>query len=177
MIRTERLIIRKFKDDDWKDLQDYVSLEEHMAFESPWDTTDEGMKKECDWLKGADTFFAVEDQESGKMIGHVYFAKVNPMHFNHYMIGYIFNPKFGARGLATEAVKAVMKYGFMELKAHRIFAKCQPDNEKSWRLLERVGMRREGLSIQSANIRQDKEGIPIWWDEYQYAILDHEFKR
>ncbi|MFF2907979.1 GNAT family N-acetyltransferase [Paenibacillus sp. NPDC057934] len=75
------------------------------------------------------------------------------------MIGYIFNPEFYGKGYATEACQAVLNYAFAELGAHRILALCNPDNAPSWRLLERLSMRREGHFKKEAFFKKTKVGI------------------
>ncbi|GLB61667.1 hypothetical protein NCCP133_37960 [Cytobacillus sp. NCCP-133] len=62
-------------------------------------------------------------------------------------------------------IYAVLKGGFEELGLHRIIAACQLENPPSYRVMEKIGMRREGFY---------KKCIPHgdeWWDEYYYAIL------
>ena len=64
--------------------------------------------------------------------------------------------------------QATLKYGFKEMKLHRIIATCQPQNTPSYRVMEKIGMRREGYF---------RKCIPHgneWWDEYYYAILEEE---
>ena len=52
---------------------------------------------------------------------------------------------FKVNGYATEGAKALIDYAFEHLGARRIIAMCNPMNERSWKLLERLHMRREGL--------------------------------
>jgi len=52
-----------------------------------------------------------------------------------------------------------------------IIATCQPENEASWKLAEKAGMRREGF-FRKCIYKEDG----IWWDEYFYAILENEWK-
>ncbi len=76
-----------------------------------------------------------------------------------------------SRGYASETAKALLKYGFEELKLHRIIATCQPKNPPAYRVMEKIGMRREGYF---------KKCIPHgdgWWDEYYYAISDEEWEK
>ena len=51
---------------------------------------------------------------------------------------------------------------------------CNPVNTTSWRLLERLGMRREGHLIQNIYFKKDENGEPIWSDTFEYAILKNE---
>ncbi|MFW6287605.1 MAG: GNAT family N-acetyltransferase, partial [bacterium] len=76
---------------------------------------------------------------------------------------------------ATEACKRMLKYGFEDLKVHRIMAKCNTENISSWKLLERLSMRREGHFKKPVYFKKTGEGNPIWHDDYQYAILEEEW--
>lgn len=161
--------MRNFRADDWQDLHDYLSLADVLTYE-PGGVSDEA---ECRQLAleraGSDTFLAVE--RNGQMIGHLYFASTGPVEFGTWELGYIFHPEFCGRGYATEACRALIRYAFAEKEAHRVFAMCNPKNTASWRLLERLGMRREGHHLQKAFFRRDANGQPIWHDAYTYAIL------
>lgn len=84
-------------------------------------------------------------------------------------LGFTFNPDFGGRGFATEAVNAALGYAFNTMGLHRIFAGVDTRNEKSWKLMERIGMRREAHFVH-ANF----DGS-IWIDDYTYAMLEDEW--
>ncbi|MBU3195201.1 GNAT family N-acetyltransferase [Clostridium algidicarnis] len=176
-IETDRLIVRNFKPEDWKDLQEYVSYEEVIKYEEDWDTSDEGCKSYTKFFSKGDTFWAVELKDSKKVIGHVYFNRAKPERFLTWDLGYIFNPLFYGKGYATEGCNAILQYGFEKLGMHRAVAKCNPDNITSWRLLERISMRKEGLCKKAVTIKTTETGQPIWWDEYIYSILSEEWKR
>jgi RimJ/RimL family protein N-acetyltransferase len=79
--------------------------------------------------------------------------------------------RYQGKGLATEAARALLDFGFNSMGLHRIFARTGRANTRSWRLMERLGMRREAHFHQSHRVR-DK-----WDDEFVYALLAHEWKR
>lgn len=172
---TERLLLRRFMPDDWKDLHEYLSNPEVLQYDAETVSNEEECKKKADARSKGQSFWAVCLKETGKMIGHVYFAQVDPPEFLTWEIGYIFNPAFWGKGYATEACRRILRYGFEELGAHRITAGCSPHNPPSWRLLERLGMRREAHEKQFGFFHRTPEGEPIWLDSYKYAILRHEF--
>jgi len=174
-IETERLFVRRFKPGDWADLREYISKETVMCFEQPWDTSDEGCRTTAAELAKGHSFWAVELKETGKMIGHLYFSQIQPKEFLTWEPGYIFNDDYHGRGYTTEACRGILDYGFRHLGAHRVIARCSPENIPSWRLLERLQLRREGLSLQCVTLRKTPRGRPIWMDEYLYAILADEW--
>ncbi len=172
---SERLILRRFKPDDWQDLYEYLSNPEVVKFE-PYDIqTEEECKSTAKDRAASDDFWAVCLKENGKLIGNIYFAKQQPDEFETYEIGYVFNPVFGGKGYATEAAAITLKHAFEKLGAHRVMAMCNPENPASWKLLERLKMRREGHFLKNAFFRRGADGNPLWFDTYQYAILKEEF--
>ncbi|QAA35288.1 GNAT family N-acetyltransferase [Clostridium manihotivorum] len=175
LMETERLIIRRFEKNDWKDLFEYLSQEAVVKYE-PYDVYDEKSSiEEAAYRSQSDSFFAVCLKENNKLIGNVYFQQQEPKEFLTWEIGYVFNPDYYGQGYATEACKRVMKYGFEELGTHRIIGQCNPENTASWRLLERLSMRREGHFRKPVFFKKDNSGKPIWHDSYEYSILEEEF--
>ena len=87
-------------------------------------------------------------------------------------LGWVLHPDHAGRGYATEAVRALLRVAFEDLGVRRITANCFTDNVASWRLMERVGMRRETHAIQDALHRSGR-----WLDSYIYALLDDEYRR
>lgn len=83
-------------------------------------------------------------------------------------VHYSLLPTFWGNGYATEAAKAVLRFGFNELELHRIEAGCAVDNINSIKVLERIGMQREGRHREILPIRGE------WQDNYSYAILAHD---
>jgi RimJ/RimL family protein N-acetyltransferase len=81
-----------------------------------------------------------------------------------------FHPSYTGRGLATRALPVVLGFGFLQLGLHRITAATFTDNERAWRLLERVGMRREAHFIHDGFVRGR------WVDVYGYGMLADEWQ-
>jgi RimJ/RimL family protein N-acetyltransferase len=84
-------------------------------------------------------------------------------------VGFCFHPAYQGRGFATRAVRAVVGYAFSQIDVHRVFATTDVRNQRSWRLLERVGMRREGHLRECSYIKGE------WVDDYVYAVLAEEW--
>ena len=174
-LETNRLILRMFSCDDWQDLYEYLSQEEVVKYE-PYDIySQEECKIEAVNRSTNNAFWAACLKENNKLIGNLYFQQLTPENFMTWEIGYVFNPIFKEKGFATEACQRILQYGFNQLGAHRIIGKCNPDNISSWKLLERLSMRREGYFKQPVFFKKTSEGKPIWHDAYQYAILSEEW--
>jgi RimJ/RimL family protein N-acetyltransferase len=73
-------------------------------------------------------------------------------------IGYCFNRLFWGQGHGTETAMALLGLGFGHLGLHRIFATCDPANVASARVLEKIGMQREG------RLRENKTVKGKWRD-------------
>jgi RimJ/RimL family protein N-acetyltransferase len=86
-------------------------------------------------------------------------------------IGYVFDPAYAGRGYATEAVREELRICFEELGVRRVIAQCFAANESSWRLMERVGMRREQHTKQDSLHRSGE-----WMDGMMYALLADEWR-
>jgi ribosomal-protein-alanine N-acetyltransferase len=173
MLETDRLIVRPFRESDYADLFEYLSLEETYRFEPGNPVSPEEAKEIA--LKRSDSvnWWAVtlKDNTNHKLIGHISLFQTEPEVFRAWEIGYIFNPEYHNRGYATEACRAVIDYVFTNLDAHRIVANCNPENRASWRVLEKCGLTREATRRKNAFFRTDENGDPIWFDSFEYAIL------
>jgi ribosomal-protein-alanine N-acetyltransferase len=174
-METERLTIRPFRPGDWRDLHEYLSRPEVFEFE-PGEPADQA---ECRRLAAErskdESWWAVCLKRSEKMIGHVYFSRVEPLELLTWELGFVFNPSYSGNGYATEACRRVLELAFAELGAHRVVAHCDPENPRSWALLERLSMRREDRLRQAAFFHRDEEGEPLWHDSFEYAILAEEW--
>lgn len=169
---SNRLIIRRFAIEDWKDLHEYLSIEETVKYEPYGVFTEEQCKEESANRAKQDFFWAVCLKENGKLIGNIYFNQQEPKNLFTWEIGYVFNLEYSGKGYATEACEIFLEYAFEKLNSHRIVAMCNPENKSSWKLLERLEMRREGYLHKNIFFKHDEKGKPIWNDTYEYAILD-----
>lgn len=172
-LTTQRLLIRSFTKNDWKDLYEYLSDEKVIRYEPYEVFNEEQCKHEAIQRSKNDAFLAVCLKESNKVIGNLYFSEQD---FNTWEIGYVFNNNYQGLGYATESAEEVLKEAFNNLGARRVIAMCNPENIASWRLLERLSMRREGHLIKNIYFKKDKAGNPIWQDTYEYALLEEEWR-
>ncbi|MEG2709110.1 MAG: GNAT family protein [Vagococcus sp.] len=164
-IETKRLLIRQYEVSDSKEASTFLLHPEAMHYIPE---TFETVEEVTHFLQeNRDAYFPVCLKETGEIIGHLFFKAFFGSH--SYEIGWIFHPDYHRKGYAKEAAEAVLAYGFLKKEIHRVIATCQPENEGSWRLMDSLGMRREGYF---------KQCIPkgdTWWDEYYYAILKEEW--
>jgi RimJ/RimL family protein N-acetyltransferase len=85
-------------------------------------------------------------------------------------IGWVLAPEHHGQGYGTEAVAALLGICFEQLGVRRVTAGCFSANEPSWRLMERLGMRRE-----SHTVRDGLHRTLGWLDGYEYALLAEEW--
>ena len=86
-------------------------------------------------------------------------------------IGYLIDPAHAGRGYATEIAAALLELAFNDLGLHRVTAGCFADNTASWRVMEKIGMRRE-----QHGVRDSWHAELGWLDGYTYAILADEWR-
>jgi RimJ/RimL family protein N-acetyltransferase len=160
---------------DYQDLYEYLSLPETFRYEPGEPVTLEQTRQLARERAGSANWWAAVRKDTGKLVGHISFFPVEPRYFLTWEIGFIFNPVFQNNGYATEASRAVIKYAFTELGAHRVVGNCNPENISSCRVLEKCGMKREGYFRKKAFFRKDADGNPFWFDACEYAILAEDY--
>ena len=166
-IETKRMIIRDFFADDIYDLHETLGDDETMKSCEPaydFKKTQSFLMDFCIAKKGA---LAAVQKESGKVIGYILFK---PLEKSVYEIGWIFNKNYWRQGYAYESCSKLIMYAFDTLNAHKIVAEAI-DSEKSVKLMEKLGMKREG--VQRSHTR-DNDGN--WADLYLYGMLQDDRK-
>ncbi|SOE11906.1 Protein N-acetyltransferase, RimJ/RimL family [Streptomyces sp. 2323.1] len=176
-IRTERLDLRPVADDDFAAIHAYRRRPEvsRYLYSDPFDeaasrefvasrSTRTTLRESGDGLQ-----LAVVVRDSGTLVGDVTFVWKSSAH-RQGGIGYVFHPDHAGHGYATEASRALLQLGFEELQLHRIQAELDGRNTASARLLERLGMRREG------HLRENEFLDGGWADEVIYAMLAREWR-
>ena len=84
-------------------------------------------------------------------------------------IGYFIRREFWGRGMTLEASRALIDWGFSKLALHRVWGKCDTLNPGSARVLEKLGMKREGTIREHVWLRDH------WRSSFEYGILDREW--
>lgn len=95
-----------------------------------------------------------------KMIGTCGFTRFN-FEANSAELGYVLNPSYWGYGIAPEAVGSVMRFGFEQLKLNRIEARYMIGNDRSRRVMEKVGMIYEGTERESMHVKGEYISIGI----------------
>ena len=175
-LETERLILRRMMPSDLADVYDYAKRAEVSEFLLwyPHDTTAFTRKYlkivDSKYKRGEFYDWAVVCKADGRMIGTAGFTSID-VYNNNAEIGYVLNSDYWGRGLAAEAARAVITFGFEALRLVRIEAKYMTDNLGSKRVAEKCGMREEGI------LRQSVYAKGRYVDVCLCSILIDEYKR
>ncbi|MBQ7474871.1 MAG: GNAT family N-acetyltransferase [Clostridia bacterium] len=157
-IKTERLILRRMEKRDFRDMFEYASDPDVTRYllwsphRNERQTVQYLAYVKGRYKEGAFYDWAITDRETGKMIGTCGFSSFNPDH-NSGEVGYVLNKKYWGCGIAAEALSAVIRFGFARLGLHRIEAKYMVGNEQSRRVMEKVGMKFEGIHRDSMFVK------------------------
>lgn len=168
LAETERLILRRYRQEDLQDLYEYLSDQEVVEYEPYKPLTFDETKKNLQWRIGTDEMIAVALKRSHKMIGNVYLGK---REFEALEIGFVFNRHYWGHGYAAESCGALIRQAFAN-GVHRIYAECDPCNMRSWKLLETLGFRKEACFRENVYFWKDEHGKAIWKDTFVYARLN-----
>ena len=143
LIETERLLLRKFRESDFEDYFQIFSDPEVTRFIG----NGKAMARSEAWMSMARIFghwqlrgygiLAVEERASKVVMGRIGF--LNPEGWPGFELGWILNRNYWGKGYATEGAKAVLDYGFRELKRDRIVSLIHPGNIRSIRVAEKLG--------------------------------------
>lgn len=175
-IHTGRSTLRQFEPSDADDLYEFHSRPDVVKYlyenvKSRADTermVTERLSSKDLTGDGDKLVLAVILTEASKLIGEVSLTMRSREH-QQGEIGFIFNPQFQGKGYATEAVRSMVNLGFAKFPFHRLFGRCDARNEPSYRLMERLGMRREAHFIHNELFKGE------WGDELVYATLRDEW--
>jgi RimJ/RimL family protein N-acetyltransferase len=154
-IETERLWVRAFEADDVDTMADIYGDPEVMRHVCLGVLDRDGTAALLDGYRHAQnghgfSTWAVVEKESGNVVGDVGFGVYAPT--GEPELGYTLAAAFWGRGYALEAAGACIGAAFANLPHDRLLAKVEPENERSLRLAERLGMR----SIETVDV----EGRP-----------------
>jgi [ribosomal protein S5]-alanine N-acetyltransferase len=163
-LATDRLVLRPFRADDFAAVHAYASDPEVVRFMDWGPNRVEDTRFYLDRMlarRETQHTFAVERVADGTVIGAAELQVVSGEHRRADM-GYVLGRAAWGQGYATEAAAAILRYGFDHVDLHKISATCDPDNVASARILEKIGMRREGLLQEHLLIRGQWRDRLLW---------------
>ena len=178
VLTADRLVLRRFRAADMPAFTAYRSdpaIARYQGWDAPypaeraWRMLAELDRQHPD-TPGAWFQFAVALCDTDGLIGDcgVHVPADEPRQAE---LGFTFAAAWQGRGYATEAIRRLLEYLFVERAKHRVFASCDDRNLRSAALLRRVGMRREGLQLQSTWAKGE------WTNDELYALLGDEWRR
>jgi aminoglycoside 6'-N-acetyltransferase len=177
-IRTRRLQLRPLQESDLAAFAAYRSDPEvarYQSWSAPYSLDQatallEEMGRAQPGTPGAWFQLAIERPAEPGLIGDCAF-QILTQEARQAQIGFTLARPYQRQGYAAEAVRALLDFLFSEYQLHRITAVCDALNLPSARLLERLGMRREGHYLENIWFKG------AWGDEYSYAILRREWEQ
>ena len=175
VLKNDRLYLRELNESDWIDVHKYAS-QTRVSKHQVWGPNTEEESKAFVQQVLADKdkrprtryLFAIVINDLDRMIGA---GEINIRDTANKSgeIGYIVNPDYWGKGIATDVATLLISFGFDSLNLHRIYAYCSPTNIGSKKVLEKVmsheGRLRENLLL--------KEG---WRDSLVYSVLEQEWE-
>lgn len=176
-VRTARLDLRPHRPDDLADLLAFHSLPE-VVRHVPWPVRDREQTRAALQVKlGQDALrepgqwlvLAVEERAAGRVVGEV-LLKWESAVSRQGELGFALHPDAQGRGIGAEAAQAVLRLGFDGLGLHRVTATCISGNERSVRLLTRLGMRPEAHLVHSVLFKGR------WEDQLLFGLLEDEWR-
>ncbi|MCI0730272.1 MAG: GNAT family N-acetyltransferase [Chloroflexi bacterium] len=175
VLETERLLMREFVEGDWVAVLAYQSDPLYLRYYHWMERTEAdvrafvGMFLEQQRRRPRLKFqLALILKQEDRLIGNCG-IRVNDPGLREANIGYEVDSRYWGHGYATEAARAILRFGFEELRMRRIWSYCLADNVGSARVLEKIGMRQEG------RLREKEFVKGQWHDHLLYALLDHEW--
>ena len=176
ILETQRLRIRPFQEGDSEPFATYRSdplVAQYQSWETPYTLKQathfiESLQNSAPGTPGEWYQLAIEVKKDNIMIGDCAFCILaeDPRQAE---IGFTLARSYQGLGYGTEAVGRLLQYLYEELDLHRVRANCDIDNIASVKLLERVGMRREGCFVESSWFKGR------WSSEYWYGLLQREW--
>ncbi len=174
-LATDRLVLRAYRPADWRAVHRFNTKPawyRYLPIEPQTPATTKAFIRDCleDENRSPRRRFilAVTLGQAGTVIGGIR-IEIMSIANRTGSLGYTVDPAHWGRGYATEATRRLVAFGFDDLRLNRIEATCHPDNLGSVRVLEKLGMGREGYMRQHLRVRGR------WLDGLLYAVLADEF--
>jgi RimJ/RimL family protein N-acetyltransferase len=172
-IKTERLVLREFTQDDFEPVQRYASNSNVVRYMEWGHNTERDTKR---FIQDAIKKQVVKPRENyelaitldSQLIGGTGII-IKSRNDGEAEIGYCIDEPYWGKGVGSEVAEALIKHCFEELDVHRVIATCDSENIGSYRVMEKNGMTREGLLRENKLIKGRRRDTLI------YSILTHEW--
>lgn len=175
-----RVYLRMPKDEDWGE---WVALRTASRdFLAPWEPTwpEDPYSKDAwrrrmrryqgNWRQDSAYAFFIFRQDTDELLGGITISNVRRGVVQAGNVGYWMGARHSGKKYMTEAVLTLFPFAFDELGLHRLEAACLPHNERSARLLTRVGFQQEGVARKYLCIDGQ------WQDHLLFGILDEDWR-
>ena len=176
ILETPRLLLRQMKSCDARDMYEYACQEQvtrYLLWE-PHTSLDETRRYlemiQPRYRHGDFYDWALIFRSNSKMIGTCGFASID-LENRTGEVGYVLNPAYWGQGIAAEALRAALRFGFDTLKLNRIEARYMMPNVRSRRVMEKCGMTYEGCGRSLMFVKGAYRDVGIC------AILRKEYQR
>jgi [ribosomal protein S5]-alanine N-acetyltransferase len=176
-VQSRRLSISAFVVGDWEAYHEIQTSQAHHRYNSETfspksETENRRFIEELSaspWLPDSSRYvFAMHSCDDNHLVGVLGLKNGELVRGGSIEVYYSIHQKDWNRGYATEAVRAIARFGFEEVGLHRITAGCDVDNDASRRVLEKAGFRFEG------RLRKDRMRQGRWTDGLLFAILEED---
>ncbi|HXX44653.1 MAG TPA: GNAT family N-acetyltransferase [Candidatus Acidoferrales bacterium] len=174
-VETERLLLREFRAEDETDVHAYASDPEVVRLmiwgPNPPEVTKSflaGVLKEQEQWPRPLVSLAIELKSNRRVIGSIG-LRIKDEKNRAADIGYVLARAYWRHGYMSEAARGILNVAFGKLQLHRVWATCDVRNRESYRVMEKLGMRRE------AHFCKNEFEKGEWRDTYLYAILAEEW--
>lgn len=178
-LTTARLLIRLIADKDAVLLAGYY--QENRAFLEPWEPIRDdsyrqphGWRRRCGLIntlhkQGSAFYFALFDPSERQILGVANFSGIIRGAFHACYLGYSLGEKWQGQGLMFEALDRIIHHLQRQEHIHRIMANYMPHNQRSGKLLKRLGFEKEGFAKNYLLING------VWRDHVLTALTDHQW--
>lgn len=174
-IETENLLLRKLKLEDEHDIFEYAQDSEvtkYVMWEPHFSSVESLYFIQIvigQYNQNQPSSWGIEHKKDKKLIGTIGFTNWAKEH-KRAEIGFVISRNYWNKGYATEALKRIIKFGFIEMQLNRIEARCEVSNVASSKVLDKVGMKCEGILRNQMFVKEKFRDYKI------YSILKNEFR-
>jgi [ribosomal protein S5]-alanine N-acetyltransferase len=174
VLQTERLLLRKLTLHDAEDIFEYAHVPEVTKYviwfphKTKHDSIEFVRFAEKQFNEISDIVWGIEPRAEKKIIGTIGLVKWRNEH-RCGEIGYCIAKDFWGKGITTEALKAVIGFSFRTLNLNRVEAHCEEENIGSWKVMQKAGMKFEGVLREKVCIKGTFRSMKV------YSILKREY--